>query len=449
MRVPAPLPGMVKDIVYPQIPQGVLPNGLRVLVVPDDHLPRISVKLVFPGGRVCNPDQNLSLVQLAVELLDKGTATRSASEISSFLDQWAMELDKEVVMEHSLLVLTVLENYLEPALELLSDLVLNPTFPEEELDKLKTRWKSDLIAERSQPGFLAEERVFQALYPGHPYSKVSIPIEHLEKTERRAVRAIHALLFVPGSALLLFAGPIDLSRATHLASRFFGTWRAKLTTPVEYPQLPSIEKRLVCLVHRPNSVQSEVLVAVRTLSKTHPLAIPLKVMNQVLGGGASARLFLNLREEKGYTYGAYSFLKTYLHDGVLLADASVRTEATLDSIQEIFKEIEGLRQTSPGQEELTRCQAELTGALIRQMETPASVGGLELFRRLYRLPADYHQKFIPAVRSVTDKTILDTARRFLDPNHFVVSVVADRNQVENALQQLGELRVYDTWGNPL
>ena len=449
MKTKAPLPGVVKDVFYPQIPQGVLSNGLRVLVVPDDQLPRISVKLAFPVGRVCNPDENLALVQLAVELFDKGTATRSASEISGFLDQWAMELEKEVVMEHSLLALTVLENYLEPALELLSDLILNPTFPEEELEKLKTRWKSDLIDERSQPGFLAEERVFQALYPGHPYSKVSIPMEHLEKAERSAVRAIHARLFVPGSALLLFAGPIDLDRATHLASRFFGTWRPKLSTPVEYPQPPSIEKRLVCLVHRPHSVQSKILAAGRTLPKTHPLAIPLKVMNQVLGGGASARLFLNLREEKGYTYGAYSFLKTYLHDGVLLAGANVKTEAASDSIQEIFKEIEGLCQTSPGEQELTRCQAELTGALIRQMETPASVGGLELLRQLYRLPVDYYQTFISAVRSVTAKTILDTARDLLDPQRFVVSVVADRNHVESDLRQLGELRVYDTWGNPL
>jgi predicted Zn-dependent peptidase len=171
------------------------------------------------------------------------------------------------------------------------------------------------------------------------------------------------------------------------------------------------------------------------------------VANQILGGGASSRLFLNLREEKGYTYGAYSRLKSYRSDGLFLAGASVKTEVTLECIEETLQEMEQLYEKPPGEEELARCQQELIGSFIRQMETPASVGALELDRRMHDLPEDYYSTFIPKVRSIGKESVVEMAQRFFDPQRLVITVVADRDRVESELAQLGELRVYDTDGN--
>lgn len=445
----APRAATEKNILYPDIQESQLENGLRVLAVPDDRLPRVFLSLVFPVGRVFNPDDNLTLVSLAVELTKSGTGTRSASEISDLIDQLAIQFDSDVLMEHSFIGMTFLEKELESALGLLADMVLGATFPDDELEKVRVRWKSHLIAQRSQPDFLANERIFKTLFEKHPYSRISMTPEHLEQVTRDSVENLYRSHFSPGGAYLLFAGPVDLVTATDLGNRFLGGWVKQETTSIPYPQPRVLDGRLICLIHRPHSVQSQLLVAGRTLPHGDPDGIALKVANQVLGGGASSRLFLNLREEKGYTYGAYSRLKSYRNDGLFLAGASVKTEATLECIEETLKEMDRLHEKPPGEEELARCQQELIGSFIRQMETPASVGALELDRRIHQLPEDYYRTFIPKVRSIGKESVVEMAQRFFDTQRLVITVVADRERVESKLGQLGELRVYDTDGNPL
>jgi predicted Zn-dependent peptidase len=449
MRTEAPPQGSERNISYPEIPDQQLSNGLQVLVVPDDRLPQMFLTLVLPAGRVSNPDDNLALVSLAAEMVKSGTHSRSAQDISDFVDRRAIDYESEVLMEHSFLSMTFLEDHVEPAFELLADMVSNANFPDEELAKTKVRWKSHLIAQRSQPNFLADERTFKTFYPNHPYAKVSMTPEHLENTQREWVEKTYRHHYGPESAHLLMAGPLDGDRAMELGNRFLGSWTNGKTPSISYPPPANIEGRLVCLIHRPHSVQSQILVAGRTLPKGDPEAIALKVTNQVLGGGASARLFLNLREEKGYTYGAYSRLKSYRHDGLYMAGASVKTEVTRESVEEIFKELQGLGERLPEETELKRCQQELIGSLIRQMETPASIGVLELDRRIHDLPADFYPNFIPEVRGVTAEKVVEMARRFFDPDRLVVTVVADRERVEEELRDIGELHVYDINGTPL
>ena len=445
----APQPATEKNIRYPDIQESQLDNGLQVLAVQDDRLPRVFLSLVFPIGRVFNPDDNLSLVSLAIELTKSGTQKHSASEISDLIDQLAIQYDSDVLMEHSFIGMTFLDKELEAALGLLAEMVLGATFPVDELEKIQVRWKSHLIAQRSQPDFLANERIFKSLYRDHPYSRTSMTPEHLEEATGESVENLYRSHFCPTGAFLLFAGPVDSARATKLGNRFFGSWASKATAGIHYPEPAEVDGRLICLIHRPHSVQSQLLVASRTLPQGDPDSIALKVANQVLGGGGNSRLFLNLREDKGYTYGAYSRLKSYRRDGLFLAGASVKTEVTLECIEETFKEMDQMHEKPPGDEELARCQQELIGSFIRQMETPASVGALELDRRIHELPKDFYREFIPRVRSIKKETVVEMARRFFDPQRLVVTVVADREKVESELGRLGELRVYDTEGNPL
>lgn len=447
MTRPPLLQETLQNVAYPEVAEQALSNGLRVLTVYDDRLPRISLQLALAAGRAHSPDDNLAAFPAALELLREGTRRRSSLEISDLLDHWAIHYETDLSMEHVLISAVVLEPYLEQALDLLSEIISQASFPAQELEKLRRRWRSILSAQRSQPDFLAHERTFHTFYPGHPYAKVSIPLEHLEKTDRDAVEGAYRRFFAPHHAWLLLAGPVHSGPALDCAERFFGRWEPREFAAPEWPSVPPWERRSVGLVHRPYSAQSRIMVGIRTLPRPHPETLPLKLVNQVLGGGGSARLFLNLREARGYTYGAYSQLKAYRQDGLLLASANVNSQVTSEAIQEVLKEMEAMRQAPPSREELGRCQAELIGAFLRRTETAASVGELELHRRIYGLPEDYYETFIPRLRAATVEEVWDLSRRLLDPQRVLITVVADRAQVEKDLRQFGDVRVYDTLGN--
>jgi predicted Zn-dependent peptidase len=449
MKIDPPLPSPTPEIEFPVIPSYRMNNGLTLLCVEDHQLPRISLQLAVPIGRTSSPVESLGLAQLAVDMLKEGTESRSSKTIAETLDRLAIDFEADVLMEYSVISMTLLERQLKAGFELMSDILRNPSFPEVEFQKVKSRWRSYLISQRSDAGFLANERMFSELYPSHPYSKVSIPIEHLDGVDAPVLRDFFHRNFSPREAFLLFAGAIDLGKGIELAREFLEDWPGNPPTKVDFPALSSTTKRVFSFVHRPHSAQTVVQTGIRTISRSHPEFIPLKLANQIYGGGASARLFLNLREQKGYTYGAYSYQRNYKTDGVLLTTASVRTDATRDSIKEIFGEMDGMRKGFPDDGELARSKAELIGSFIRQTETPKAIGSLEVSRRLHGLPSDYYAEFVPAVRGVSPRKILSTAKRFINSQSAVTVVVGDHSLLESDLGELGEFQVFDTQGNRL
>ena len=441
----APLP----KPAFPEIPDAVLSNGLRVLTVEDFALPKASICLVWPAGRASDSTRNLALTSLATELLEEGTETRSARQIADLLDQLAIHYGSQVRMERSQLTLTVLDRYLEPALELLADLVLHPSFPEEELEKVRSRWRSHLLSQRSQPVFLARERSHAALYGSHPYSRVSFPVSHLEAADREALRGVHRRLLAPQGALLAFSGAVKADRATRLTERYLGGWRGKAPPPDRSPLPPAPDTRQVLLVHRPHSVQARILVACRGLPRGHRDSTRLFLANQVLGGSASSRLFLNLREDKGYTYGAYSTMRWFRRNGVILIGADVRSDVAAESVLESLKEMERLRREPATSRELNRGRAELAGRFIRLLETSDSAADLEIIRRLDGLSQDHFRNYMQRLHEVTPAAVQEAAGTYLDPERTVITVVADRFQVEEDLASLGQVTVYDSDGERL
>jgi zinc protease len=446
MSTQPPPPTASRNIDYPEIPLTQLDNGLKVLCVEAHHLPRVTILAAIPGGRVSNPDDNYGLAQFTLETLKEGTDTRSSRVIAEQLDQLAIDFSTETYMEHSLLSMTLLESNLQAALELFADILLNPVFPGHELEKVKVRWHSHLVSERSDPGFLANERGFQELFAGHPYSRVSFPIDHLSQLDSDKAALFHRRRFTCHDGLLLLAGSLDLEEAARQSEVALGQWNAGFPTSQNFPELGHLKGPTVSLVHRPHSVQTKVWVGLRTLPHNDPEYIDLQMMNQVLGGGASARLFLNLREERGFTYGVYSSIRSYSLDGAQLISCSVRSDKTGETLQEIYREMRGMQENPPDSDELDRCKSEIVGSFIRRMETPSSIGSMELSRRLRQLPADYYRDFIPHVNSITEKAVSETAARFLRPERTSVVVVGDRSEIEDQLKPFGTVSVYDTDG---
>ncbi len=435
-----------RNAAFPVVPEDRLSNGLRVLVVPDHRLPRIEVQIAWPIGRVNDREENRALLSLAVDLLDKGTTDRSAWEFATELDRFAIQMDAEILMESTFVAVAVLQRHLDRALELLSEALIDPVFPEAELEKLQTRLSSSLVAQRTQPAFLARERFYESLFPNHPYRRISLPLDDVAKSDRKGVESAYRSQFGPAQGMLLLAGPIDVAQARLLAERHFGAWRNSVAPPPPPPAVEGLTGTLARLVHRPHSVQSRMLVGGSAPSRLDPDFLPFRLANQILGGSGSARLFLNLRERRGYTYGAYSSLSTYRRAALYVASADLRSEATGHAIGEVFKEIEGLRAAPPPEKELKRAKAELIGAFARQLQTPDSVGTLELMRRLQGLPDDHYRTLITRIESVTAEQVWEVAQARLDPQRVVITVVGDREELEADLQGFGPLEVYDSDG---
>lgn len=448
MKNPGPAADLLTDVRYGEIEESTIDNGLTVLVVPDYRFPVVSVQLGLQAGKIHNPDSSSALVQLTLEMLKEGTRSSDSRKLAEELDYWAIQYSADAFVEGSVLSVSVIEPHLERALDLLSEMVLEPLFPEEELEKVRERWRSYLIGQRSQPEYLAEERLYRSVYPGHPYGKTIVGIPDIYAADRASLQAVHDSYVTPDGALLLFAGPISLAQAESLARKYFGTWTRRPFPSLEIGPVPPFPSPGTLVVDRPGSVQTKILLALRALPANHPDYVPLKMYNQVLGGGASARLFLKLREEKGLTYGVYSRLKAYQTDGLLLASASVRSDGAGEASRDILSELARLRRELPGAEEVARSQSEIIGAFIRQLETPAGVGSLELRRRLNRLPKDYYRNLVPNVRAVTPEKIRELASSLLDPESRVLVAVGDRSRLLPQLKPFGESLVFDVNGSP-
>jgi len=448
ISVPPP-PERTPEVAFPEIPQVSLKNGLTVVCVEDHHLPRVSVRLALPVGRVADPVESQGLTQMVIEMMKEGTETRSSQEIAEFLDQLAIDFECDVSMEHSVIAMTMLSTQLDPALVLLADLVRNPSFPEIEFEKVRARWRGNLLAQRSDPAFLANERMFKEIYGSHPYSKTSVPIDHLEVFSCDLLRGFFQRQLKPGGAYIMMAGDLNLDQATVLAERYFGDWEGKEPPSVQFPSLPETKEHRFALVDRPHSAQTKILMGVRTVPQSHPSVFALKLANQVLGGSASARLFLNLREDKGYTYGAYSYQKNYRQDGVIIATANVRTDATRFSIEEIFSEFDQMTSGPAEESELARSKSEIIGSFLRQMETPGSVGSLEVLRLLMELPEDYYKSYVPVFRALEPEAVRTVSEQYIDSGKMVTTLVGDRNVLEDQIRDMGKLSIYDTQGNQI
>lgn len=442
-----PRVGRPREIPFPQVPITTLDNGLRVLTVQDRRIPRISVRMVTRAG-YADCAENTALVPLGLELIKMGTANRSASEIADQLDQLAIQYDTDTHKEHSFIYMSVLENHFETGMEILSDMLQNPALDAEELERIRVRWRNHLVAQRSQPQFLANERIFKTIYGNHPYSHTTVERDHLEDADADGVRHKFEELFLPNTTFLLVAGDIDPKSAVDAANRHFGQWRKGDRAAQAHEDLPPLKRR-VCLVHRPNSVQSHVMLAGRLFARGHPDSRRYDVANQVLGGGGSARLFLNLREEKGLTYGVRSSTREFRQDGLAFISTDVRTDRTAEALQEIFLEVDNLRKRPPEHGELSRSQSELLGGYAREMETADAVGMMELSRRIYGLSREYYSQYVQDVLSVTSEDVREMAARYLNPADFLIGVVADRERVESELAQFGSVEVFDSDGQPL
>jgi predicted Zn-dependent peptidase len=303
-RSQAPAPLQPHPITIPAPREIVLPNGLTVVIVEDNRLPIISYRLAFRVGGAFDPPELPGLTDLLAGLLPEGTESKTSREIAEEVARIGASLSAGANSDYTIVAASALAQFNDRILDLMADVVLNPSFPENEVELAKQNTKESLRQQRAQPSFLASEMVSRVMFGDHPYSVVAPTPESIDRSSRDDFVRFHRSKIVPNSAVFIIVGDVRYDDILRRLESLFSTWQRGEELITNFPVPPVRTKRTAYLVDRHGSAQSNIIIANSGITRTDPDYFPLLLMHTVLGANASSRLFMNLREEKGYTYGA-------------------------------------------------------------------------------------------------------------------------------------------------
>ena len=444
---PAPLSPVPFQI--PAAFETTLPNGLRVFIFDDERLPLVSFRLAFLSGDAQDPKGHNGLTSAMVSMMTEGTDDYSSRELAEKIERLGAGLSVSASDDFTIVSASTLSMYSADILDLIAEVVFRPTFPEDELDLYRRNSIENLKYQRSQPNFLANEQTSRILYGSHPYAVIAPKASDVEKLNREDLVKLHKALLIPNNAVLVVVGNVDRDELLKKLEGHFGEWPKGELPAVEDPALPVRTERTITIVDRPGSAQSNIVLAGLGVKRMHPDYFPLLVMNQVLGAGASSRVFMNLREEKGYTYGAYTRMDMKRLAGDIEATAEVRTSVTGDSLKEFFYELNRIRDERVPDEELNDAKNYLTGVFPLRAETQEGMTGLIVNQQLYGLPADYLQSYRDNVTAITAEDVHRVAREHLHPENLAIVIVGDAGEILPQVREYAsEIEIFDTEGQP-
>ncbi len=442
---PPPLP--VRPIKLPTAHETFLPNGLEVIVVEDSRLPLISYRLAFRTGDAHDPAELPGLMDMMTGLLTEGTETRTSREIADEVARLGATLQAGASSDHTTVAASSLTVFGDEVLTLLADVALRPVFPESEVELTKQNTKESLKQQRAQPSFLAGEMVARVMFGEHPYHVTSPTPESVDSTTRERLVEFHRSMFVPNNAVLFIVGDVQQSLVLQQVESLFGGWQPGNIIGDKFPAPPVRTSRAAYVVDRPGSAQANIVISNAAITRTSADYFPLLLMHTVLGANASSRLFMNLREDKGYTYGAYSSLDARRTAGTFRATAEVRTPVTGDSLKEFFYELDRIRNEPVSEKEISDAKSYLTGVFPLRLETQEGLVDQLLQLKMFGLPADYLETYRNHIQAITISQVQEVAKKYVKPDEAAIVIVGDGAQLlEQIRPYAGEIEFYNTAG---
>jgi zinc protease len=427
-----------------------LDNGLKVVIFEESRLPIVSYRLAFRSGDAADPADAVGITSAAAAMLTEGTEDHSSAALAEKIERLGASLSANSSDDFTIISASTLALYNSEILSLIAEVVFRPTFPENELDLYRRNTIEHLKFQRSQPGFLAGEQVARLVYGDHPYSRVAPKAEDIEKLNRDALAEHHSRVLIPNNAVLVVVGDVDRGSILKEINDHFGEWQPGTVETLDHSPSAQLKGARLTIVDRPASAQSNIVLANAGIARSDPDYFPVLVMNQVLGAGASSRVFMNLREEKGYTYGAYTRFDAKRFAGDFEATAEVRTAVTGDSLKEFFYELRRIRDDEVSAQELIDAKNFLTGVFPIRAETQEGLTNLIVTQELYELPDDYLQTYRENVAAITAEDVRRVAGRLIDPDHMAIVIVGDaRDILAQAGEYAADVEVFDTDGNAL
>lgn len=441
-----PPPAEPKDLTLPPVTVDELDNGLQVNTIVTDQLPVIYATLVVRSGGESDPARIPGLSGLVAQMLKEGTTERSGAEIAEKIEFLGADLWTHADEENTYVGVHALAEQFEAVMEILAEVAGQPAFDSEELAKLKRRELDRLALSEREPGYIARRTFYRQLYGQHPYGTVDTTPQAVKRVGRQDMARWHQARFVGENAFLIVAGDVDPKYVRTVAERTLGSWRSGQRAVPKYGEPPKATDRRILVVDRPGSVQSVIYIGNLAIRRASPEWIPLIVSNQVLGGSPASRLFMDLREKRSLTYGAYSAIPERVDVGPFIAYASVRTEVTTEAVGAFFEHLERIHREPATAGELTNAKRYLSDSFPLQVDTTGKLGELVKELRTYGLPNDYWDHYRNWIRNTSASEAHDAARSYIRPDEALVVVVGQAADFARSLERFGPVTVISPEG---
>jgi zinc protease len=440
-----------KDVLRVRLPRPAiakLPNGLTVILIEDHKLPTVAFTMWIRPGQLGDPGDLPGLASFTAGMLREGTDHRTSAQIAAEVDSLGATLNANSAFGASFTAITAsgLIGDAEHIADLMGDIVLHPAFPADELTQYKHREEAALEQRLSNPGFLAQQAMRRVLYGEAPLSVASPTKESIDKVSAADLKKFHDQHYRPGNTLLGVIGDFKTEEMRALLTTHFAAWTGAAEPPLAQPKTAALQPAKITLVDRPASVQTYILAANRAIQRTDPDYYALEVMNQILGGGPQSRLFLDLREEHSYTYGAYSGFTAEIYPGYWLANAAVRTPVTDGSMERFTFEFKRINDERVPPNELDDARRAIVAGFALSLERPGELLNNVLQAQHFGLPDDYWDKYPDRISAVDAAQVQAAAKKYVDLSHMQWISVGDRKQVRDALAKYGSVTIVNAEG---
>ncbi|HWW17035.1 MAG TPA: pitrilysin family protein [Candidatus Saccharimonadales bacterium] len=438
-----------RQVTWPKRTRARLANGLEVVLAESHTIPKFHGELFLRSGNAAASHRGPGLAEMTATVVRTGTAKRPSRQIEEDLRRLGADLSSHAGADNSAIAFAGLSELAEPLLQLVNELAREAAFPEPEFERERRQKLEEVKLDRTQPGFLAGERLRKVLFGAHPYGQVAPTEEQVAAYKRDDLLAVYRDFYTPENALLLMVGDFDSAAMLKTVEKVFGAWSGKKPIVPPAPEPAKPRGRRVHLVHVPGAVQAQILAGCHAITRRHPDWIRLGLTNSLYGGAFNSRLVMNIREDKGYTYSPRSSVNPLRQNGYFSISAAVRNDVVAASLTEIFYELDKLRALPVPDPELADARNYVSGVFSLGLATQDGLLSQLATVALNELPDDYLETYREKVRALTPDDLLGTARRYLDSANMQIVVVGDRTQIEPQAALFGDLDVYDAHGKRL
>ena len=438
-----------RQVTWPKRTKARLANGLEVVLAESHTIPKFHGELFLQSGNAAAANRAPGLAEMTATVVRTGTARRASRQIEEDLRRLGADLSSHAGADNSAIAFAGLSELADPLLQLVNELAREASFPEAEFERERRQKLEEVKLDRTQPGFLAGERLRKVLFGAHPYAQVAPTEEQVASYKRDDLVSIYRDFYTPENALLLMVGDFDSSAMLESVEKIFGTWSGAKPTVSPSPEPAKPRGRRVHLVHVPGAVQAQILAGCHAITRKHPDWIKLGLTNSLYGGAFNSRLVMNIREDKGYTYSPRSGVNPLRQYGYFSVSAAVRNDVVAASLTEIFYEIDKLRALPVPDTELADARNYVSGVFSLGLATQDGLLSQLATVALNDLPDDYLETYRDRVRALTPGDLLSPARKYFDSANMQIVVVGDRTQIEPQAALFGDLDVYDAHGRRL
>jgi zinc protease len=423
-----------------------LPNGLRVIVTRQMSVPKVSITLTVRSGYASDPADVTGLAVMTADAIQEGTKTRNSREIRRQAFGMGGTISAAASQDFTSVTARGLAEFAPRLIDLVADVALNPSFPEDEIAILKQQHLQSATRQNASPQFLSNRAFRRALFGEHPYARVAETPASIGLMDRAKIEAFHRDHYRPNNAFLLVVGAVDPDAVFSAAEKAFGSWpRGEVAQPA-FAAAPPLTGRQVYFVQRPNSIQSSMSVGNFAVKRSDPHWVELSLANTIFGGAFNSRIIRNIREEKGYTYSPASQFTAFADAGFYRFAADVRNEVTGATLTEVFKEIDALRADGASGAELDGAKQYLRGLFAIQTATQAGLSNVLNSVYVFGLPPDYPETYRAKVAAVTPQQVKDAATKLVGSDNSVIVIVGDYAAVKEQLGPFGTITFVDAEG---